>query len=232
MPLSKVNRPGLNTGVTDNSDATAITIDSSENVIFAGNVDTADVRNTGDLSLTAFSSNTSINSGLSAKILLDQVGTGYGQIAMTTGGGGAGTFTGMNIDPNGRVTIPNTPAFTVNGVSAVSTTPGSSQVLNFGSIILNNGNYFNISTDRFVAPVAGHYFFAYSCMTTTQSHTSNIVIRRNGSGRHSSYTQNATYLRHNIAVVEYLAVNDYVDIVLEHGGVHGGFDHFSGFLIG
>jgi hypothetical protein len=32
MPLSKINRPGLNTGVTDNSDATAVTIDSSERV--------------------------------------------------------------------------------------------------------------------------------------------------------------------------------------------------------
>ena len=138
----------------------------------------------------------------------------------------------MTIDEAGRVTMPNTPSFTVNGVAAVSTTPGNSQVLNFGSVILNNGNHFNISQDRFVAPVAGHYFFSYSCMTSTQSHTSNIVIRRNGSGRHSSYTQNATYLRHNIAVVEYLNANDYVDIVLEHGGIHAGFDHFSGYLIG
>lgn len=32
MPLSKINRPGLNTGIADSSDATAITIDSSERV--------------------------------------------------------------------------------------------------------------------------------------------------------------------------------------------------------
>ena len=32
MPLSKVNRPGLNTGIADSSDATAVTIDSSERV--------------------------------------------------------------------------------------------------------------------------------------------------------------------------------------------------------
>ena len=32
MALTKVNRGGLNTGVTDSSDATAITIDSSERV--------------------------------------------------------------------------------------------------------------------------------------------------------------------------------------------------------
>ena len=32
MPISKVNRPGLNTGIADSSDATAVTIDSSERV--------------------------------------------------------------------------------------------------------------------------------------------------------------------------------------------------------
>ena len=138
----------------------------------------------------------------------------------------------MRISSQGYVTMPNQPMFTVNGVSAVNTTPGNSQVLNFSGVYINVGGHFNISQNRFVAPVAGHYYFSYSCMTTTQGHTSNIVIRKNGGGRHSSYTQNATYLRHNIAVVEVLAANDYVDIVLEHGGIHAGFDHFSGFLIG
>ena len=38
MALQKVNRNLLNTGVSDSSDATAITIDSSENVTFAGTV--------------------------------------------------------------------------------------------------------------------------------------------------------------------------------------------------
>ena len=38
MALQKVNRNLLNTGVSDSSDATAITIDSSENVTFSGTV--------------------------------------------------------------------------------------------------------------------------------------------------------------------------------------------------
>ena len=38
MALQKVNRNLLNTGVSDSSDATAITIDSSENVTFAGTI--------------------------------------------------------------------------------------------------------------------------------------------------------------------------------------------------
>jgi len=128
--------------------------------------------------------------------------------------------------------LPNQPMFTVNGVAGVTTTPGNAQVLNFSGIYVNVGSHFNISTDRFVAPVTGHYFFAFSCMVSAASHTSNIVIRKNGGGRHSSYTANTSYLRHNIAVVEQLSANDYVDIVLEHGGVHPGFDHFSGFFLG
>ena len=38
MALTKISRGLLDTGVSDSSDATAITIDSSENVQFAGNV--------------------------------------------------------------------------------------------------------------------------------------------------------------------------------------------------
>ena len=38
MALQKIGRGMLNTGVSDSSDATAITIDSSENVTFAGTV--------------------------------------------------------------------------------------------------------------------------------------------------------------------------------------------------
>jgi hypothetical protein len=38
MALTKVNRGGLNTGISDSSDATAITIDSSENITTGGGV--------------------------------------------------------------------------------------------------------------------------------------------------------------------------------------------------
>ena len=38
MPLTKIKRGGLDTGITDNSDANALTFDSSENAIFKGEV--------------------------------------------------------------------------------------------------------------------------------------------------------------------------------------------------
>ena len=46
MALTKIPRGLLDTGIADSSDATAITIDSSENVTFAGNI-----LKTGDLTL-------------------------------------------------------------------------------------------------------------------------------------------------------------------------------------
>ena len=36
MPLTKIKRGGLDTGITDNSDANALTFDSSENATFVG----------------------------------------------------------------------------------------------------------------------------------------------------------------------------------------------------
>ena len=36
MPLTKIKRGGLDTGITDNSDAYALTFDSSENATFVG----------------------------------------------------------------------------------------------------------------------------------------------------------------------------------------------------
>ena len=38
MPLTKIKRGGLDTGITDNSDANALTFDSSENALFVGKV--------------------------------------------------------------------------------------------------------------------------------------------------------------------------------------------------
>ena len=39
MPLTKIKRGGLDTGITDNSDANALTFDSSENATFVGSID-------------------------------------------------------------------------------------------------------------------------------------------------------------------------------------------------
>ena len=235
MPLSKINRPGLNTGIDDNSDATAITIDSSENVTFAGNVDTADVRNTGDLSLTAFSSNTSMNSGLSAKILLDNAGTGYGQITMTTGGGGAGTFNGLNIDPNGRVTKPSQPSFLARGLAGQ---PGVGGVFVFNGTDYNRGNCYSTSNGRFTAPVNGFYMF--TCHVMGDSTNNRLMLRLFKNGTHmsqgSSSSNGSQYQDSRIAFMMYMAAGDYAEVInqgnknrYDNGPTH---NHFAGHLLG
>lgn len=241
MPLSKVNRPGLNTGVTDNSDATAITIDSSENVTFAGNVDTADVRNTGDLSLTAFSSNTSMNSGLSAKILLDNAGTGYGQITMTTGGGGAGTFNGLNIDPNGRVTKPSQPYFFAKtGRAGDGYTDNPYQ---FRNVVHNVGGHFKTSSgtgqwSRFTAPVSGKYLFTAfpAYLQSGVNFSVRITVNGGTQGELARFIQGsaASHCGFTCSTILNLSANDYVELQAGFTPYHLNTttNFFSGMLIG
>ena len=68
MALTKVSRSLLNTGVADSSDATAISIDSSENVTLAGDLDLADSKKiklggSDDLQIYHDGSNSFINEG-------------------------------------------------------------------------------------------------------------------------------------------------------------------------
>jgi len=71
MAITKVTRNMLNTGIVDNSNATAITIDSSENVTFASNITMSNASSptilmtdtTNTLSLKMFSGNTTGNIG-------------------------------------------------------------------------------------------------------------------------------------------------------------------------
>ena len=59
-----------------------------------------------DIKLESRSSDTSLNSGVTAKIELDTVGTGYGQIKMSTGGGGGGMNTdALVVSPTGSIGI-------------------------------------------------------------------------------------------------------------------------------
>ena len=78
MALTKIPRGLLDTGITDSSDATAITIDSSENVTFAGNIAhasnfTIDVG--GDITLDADGGDINFHDG----------GTLFGQISNSSG---------------------------------------------------------------------------------------------------------------------------------------------------
>ena len=69
MPLTKIKRGGLDTGITDNSDANALTFDSSENANFLGNVGVKQSSPSSDNSSTAFLHIGSSSTDLSGLIL-------------------------------------------------------------------------------------------------------------------------------------------------------------------
>jgi len=120
--------------------------------------------------------------------------------------------TGLSVDASGRVNMPLQPAFKVGaGASAWTGTQG---VIALNTAALNVGSYFNTSTYRFVAPVAGnYYFFAQTMVRSTSTEWGDITIKKNGTA--ICYAEDNNVSRGGMistAIVVALAVNDYVDL--------------------
>ena len=155
MALSKINRTSLDTGIDDNSDATAITIDSSENVGIgtatpADKLDvTGDIRSSNDLKHNRRVIPTSSSGDGSAS--LPSICPGYdydtglykpasNQIAFTCGGTERGRW-----HSNGTFLVNKTAQSTTtagvqleaSGVVAVTRSGGTAMIVNR---LTNNGN--------------------------------------------------------------------------------------------
>jgi hypothetical protein len=133
----------------------------------------------------------------------------------------------LRADSSGRVTKPYQPAFCVAGNPSFV----GANTVTFSVTYVNVGNHWN-GNNTFTAPVAGRYWFGFSGMSSAASDPSNVSIRKNGVSQMNSYVKNDSYLRHNVNIILNLAANDTVTLYLEHGGLHGGWDSFSGCLIG
>tara|TARA_B110000503_G_scaffold14700_1_gene20114 strand:- start:63 stop:1640 length:1578 start_codon:yes stop_codon:yes gene_type:complete len=161
-------------------------------------------------------------------------GTGYtaaGSIQMTHDTNNMKFFIGtterMRIDSVGRVTMPYQPAFRVMDNPYYA---GTQLLISFNTTTLNIGNHWN-GSNTFTAPIAGLYWFGFTAMVSASTNTSNISIRVNNSIRGNSYAINQSYARHSINTLIYLNAQEYVTLVLEHGGLHGSWDSFSGMLV-
>lgn len=103
-----------------------------------------------DIKLESRSSDTSLNNGVTAKIELDTVGTGYGQIRMSTGGGGGGMNTdALIVHPAGYLELKSSDAYnqlvlTPSGTNAPASinfnTPGTGRA----KLKVQNNEYISI----------------------------------------------------------------------------------------
>lgn len=149
----------------------------------------------------------------------------------------------MKIDPVGRLNIPNQPVFYAYGGPAGTTIVGP-QI--FPSTRINVGSYYNATTGRFTAPIAGNYAFNLHLLHRGNNTSSNVEITfyKNGSNintRGMAYSVNSSSGGHtpmHTTVILPLAAGDYVQggaSVIGSGSdiyLADNLGHFSGYLIG
>jgi hypothetical protein len=153
--------------------------------------------------------------------------------------------TALSIDNAGIVTKPLQPAFSVsvNAYSGINCAP-QTHLIRFGDQssgqgLFNNGNHFDTTNRRFVAPVSGFYQFnANIRMDGTSGDYVYLTMVKNGStnlGRDLDVGV-GSYVNRTISVVASLSANDYVDCNARTSGDTSigidGDSYFSGHLIG
>jgi hypothetical protein len=152
----------------------------------------------------------------------------------------AGTNTAMTIDSTGRVVTPARPAFL-----AYKTTSGSINYSSADSISadmtateFNVGSHYQTSgsdVGKFIAPIAGHYFFGCNLFNNTTSTTRIGLYRESDGVSFAGQGQRNQNNDINISSVVYLTANDKVYISSLYASyIYQGASHsyFYGYLIG
>ena len=193
MAITKVTRGLLNTGISDSSDATAITIDSSENVtVNTGNLVIGTSGKGIDFSATA---DPAVTGATSTSELLDnyEEGTWTPVYQSTTNSSnnvtnsrvgyytriGNTVYITANLTSNDVSGITSTDQVVIGGLpyASSSTTSGNDQAVNVAQyrfllttdhtlLIQNNSSYIGVTTDGFSAATYAT-FFQYPSSTST-----------------------------------------------------------------
>jgi len=150
----------------------------------------------------------------------------------------------LRIDSSGNVTKPGSSKFSTK-LTYVNEFKSAGTVIACASPHVDDGNDFDATNDRFVAPVDGAYYFSFHINTdmNTGSDTEfHYVFRKNGSavdgskgGRaYGEWTPNGWEHIH-MSMMMNLSANDYVDVITGRNNMRvdgGGYGQFTGFLVG
>ena len=128
----------------------------------------------------------------------------------------------MKIDNAGRVTKPSQPCFLVNGNQGgwQTVSQGNTSTVSFHQEQFDQGNNFNNSTMRFVAPVAGKYLLHFSAYVRLESYDDDsnhayTRIQKNGSNYaetfyiYGYFNKGDADQQTTITVIMDMAANDY-----------------------
>ena len=236
-------------GIVDNSNATAITIDSSENV---GIGNTSPVAyGTGITTLSFKGKDASLPNRSGAIVFDSQSGSGGGAwiledagvLSFATGSGaGLAATERLRIDSSGRVTMPYQPAFSVQPTSTQSNIAEGS----FVTVILGTETFdvgANFASNTFTAPVTGKYQLNLSLRLESVDTAANYYqIRCNTSNRpyyftfHVPFAADATYWSPAFSVLADMDANDtvYMEIAQAGGTVQTDIHsetYFTGYLV-
>ena len=230
-------------GIDDNANATAITIDSSENVGIGTSLP-SDVLH---VVTPTFGGMTLECTGATADPTFKFLGDSgnYWSLQQDASQGDSFQFRYNNsekvrIDSAGRVTTPNQPAF--RAYKSNGTVHSNNVIVLFNDVDLNIGSAYSSSTGRFTAPGAGNYMFNVQgiCGILEGTHVhgelqlrQNGVLLHRGHYNHDNRWENVSY-----STVVNMAVNDYVEVKFVQGigspSLYGydKYTSFSGYSLG
>lgn len=136
--------------------------------------------------------------------------------------------------PSGVVRHPKVPAFMVRHTTSANWAPANS-VATWNTIILNNGNHWDSTNNRWTAPVPGIYHFTCQILSNNNSRTFHY-LRLNGvrvDGTSTESYQGTNYQTVTFVATITMSANDNVDVYIGTNGAYGSiYSNFNGFLVG
>ena len=151
--------------------------------------------------------------------------------------------TRVNIDGTGKVTMPYQPSFGAYQASANYTVANGYHKMVIDGTRWNEGNHYDTSNSKFVAPVSGVYHFSahVNRYSVADDYYFTIQFYVNGSGHTMGsrlYSRGGADLVASMSHTIKLTANDYVEVYSYSNDTSSGFsagatwNTFSGFLVG